>query len=112
MTVSSQPLSGRPRSHRRLDLGDQMTSFSQARRLSKESAAYCGLACVLACTGSVGDPTTPGLSNGGGAGQGAGDAGLTRPDGTALQPPFPNPPAFRPAPATLRRLTRTQFRNA
>ena len=59
-----------------------------------------------------------GTSSGGtgAAGTGTGGTGAVGTGGTAgtggVAPPFVNPPPFEPAPGMLRRLTRTQFRNA
>jgi hypothetical protein len=54
-------------------------------------------------SGGTSSAAGTGTHNGGGAGS----AGAS-----ALEPLFPNPPAFAPAAGMLRRLTRTQFRNA
>ncbi|MEP7050560.1 MAG: DUF1592 domain-containing protein [Pseudomonadota bacterium] len=89
-------------------------------------AALCGLVFVAGCTGIVGG--TPGGSGsstsivGAGAsagasasGGGAGSAGAGPVNPVVSTDPntiVDNPPAFAPAPGLLRRLTRTQFRNA
>ncbi|WP_437302173.1 DUF1592 domain-containing protein [Sorangium sp. So ce388] len=66
-------------------------------RSSREVAAVCALAFAAACTGALGDSVDdPGGSSGGDDGPSTGSA----------------PPAFQPAAGMLRRLTRTQFRNA
>ncbi|WP_437707148.1 DUF1592 domain-containing protein [Sorangium sp. So ce448] len=66
-------------------------------RFSREVAGVCALAFAAACTGALGDP-----SEGPGASSSGGD-----------EPPTgSNPPQFQPAAGMLRRLTRTQFRNA
>jgi len=79
-------------------------------------AAVCALVFVAGCTGLV-----SGQAGGSGgstsiAGPGAGPAngsGASAPAETSDPNTIvPNPPAFAPAPGMLRRLTRTQFRNA
>ena len=66
-------------------------------RSSREVAAVCALAFAAACTGALGDSVDDaGGSSAGGDGPSTGSA----------------PPAFQPAAGMLRRLTRTQFRNA
>jgi hypothetical protein len=78
-------------------------------------AALCCLVFVAGCTGIVG-----GRSDGSGSSAvipGAGPVNGSGGSGTAAPPSDPNtivadPPAFAPAPGMLRRLTRTQFRNA
>ncbi|WP_437520026.1 DUF1592 domain-containing protein [Sorangium sp. So ce726] len=69
-------------------------------RFSREVAAVCALAFAAACTGALGDPTE---------GAGASSAGEPGEDET---PAGSDPPQFQPAAGMLRRLTRTQFRNA
>jgi hypothetical protein len=77
----------------------------QLRR--RASAALCTLALATGCTGRI--------SSGVGSGS-TGAGGMTTTDGTggAIDPNVivVNPPPFAPAPGLLRRLTRTQFRNA
>jgi hypothetical protein len=77
-------------------------------------------------TGSGASPSTGGTTAAGGAGAqgnaggtgglaagaGAGGSAGTVTGGTAGSAPVVNPPPFEPAPGKLRRLTRTQFRNA
>ena len=56
---------------------------------------------------SAGTGSGTGAAPSNGAGGSSGAAG-----GSGLAPPFSNPPPFQPAAGMLRRLTRTQFRNA
>ncbi|MGK4003952.1 DUF1592 domain-containing protein [Sorangium sp. So ce1036] len=73
-------------------------------RSSREVAAVCALAFAAACTGTLGDPTDrAGASSAGDDGPSTGDDGPSTGSG---------PPQFQPAAGMLRRLTRTQFRNA
>ncbi|WP_437629516.1 DUF1592 domain-containing protein [Sorangium sp. So ce854] len=67
-------------------------------RSSRQAAAVCALAFAAACTGTLGD-----TADGAGAPPTAGDDG---PQAGS------DPPPFQPAAGMLRRLTRTQFRNA
>ncbi|WP_437729742.1 DUF1592 domain-containing protein [Sorangium sp. So ce1335] len=69
-------------------------------RSSREVAAVFALAFAAACTGALGDPAD-------GAGPPAG--GAAGDDGPSTGS---DPPPFQPAAGMLRRLTRTQFRNA
>lgn len=66
--------------------------------------------------GSSGTGTGNGSGNGNGNGNGSGNGGTgpAQPMGSPTDPAIVvvNPPAFTPAPGMLRRLTRTQFRNA
>jgi len=92
----------------------------------------CTLALLVGCTGQVGLVDNTGTA-GAGTGQGGagamGSGGSGAPSGTGgtvvsgtggtvssgtagTGPLFPNPPAFQPPAAMLRRLTRAQFRNA
>lgn len=66
-------------------------------RSSREVAAVCALAFAAACTGTLGDSVDDD------GGSSAGDDGPSTGS---------DPPAFQPASGMLRRLTRTQFRNA
>ncbi|WP_437874320.1 DUF1592 domain-containing protein [Sorangium sp. So ce513] len=67
-------------------------------RPSREAAALCALAFAAACTGTLGD-----------AGDGVGAPPTVADDGSQAGS---DPQAFQPAAGMLRRLTRTQFRNA
>ncbi len=81
---------------------------------SRALVACCAL--LGACTGRLlepaGDDST--LTGGGPAGVGGGTnvTGTGGAGGTSGAAGGPSPPPFQPAPAMLRRLTRTQFRNA
>lgn len=66
-------------------------------RTSREIAAVCTLAFAAACTGTLGDSAD---------GDDAPPAGSDGPSTGST------PPKFQPAAGMLRRLTRTQFRNA
>jgi len=84
----------------------------------RKLVAACALALAVGCVGKIG-MSPPGARNATGDPSGSGGSGTSIP-GTGGAPAKPvdvgtivvNPPAFSPAPATLRRLTRTQFRNA
>jgi hypothetical protein len=108
----------------------------------EKAVACCALAFLIGCTGQIGTISsgTPGTGagQGGAATVGAGGSGTPSPGaggtvtgaagtvatgtggavatGTAgaggTGPLFPNPPAFQAPAGTLRRLTRSQFRNA
>ncbi|KYF51060.1 hypothetical protein BE04_38255 [Sorangium cellulosum] len=67
------------------------------RRTSREIAAVCTLAFAAACTGTLGDST---------------DGDETPSTGSDGPSTGSAPPPFQPAAGMLRRLTRTQFRNA
>jgi len=78
-------------------------------------AALCGLMLVAGCTGIVrgssggsGSSTSSSPGAGPATGSGASSPVETSDPNTIVD----NPPAFTPAPGMLRRLTRTQFRNA
>jgi len=79
--------------------------------------AVLGAALALGCTASVTDPGGQGAANGGGAagqfGAGTGGSGgLPGPVAVDDDGRITNPPAFQPSVGMLRRLTRSQFRNA
>ncbi|WP_437769576.1 DUF1592 domain-containing protein [Sorangium sp. So ce281] len=76
---------------------------------SREVAAVCALAFVAACTGALGDTTEGAGSSSVGGDVGGDVGGGVGGDGS---PTGSDPPAFQPAAGMLRRLTRTQFRNA
>ena len=73
-------------------------------------AVWCSLALAIGCTGRIGSGQSSGSTGAGGMTT-TGDPGGT---GGTLDPNVivVNPPPFAPAPGMLRRLTRTQFRNA
>jgi hypothetical protein len=105
---------------------------------ASEGAIFCALALATACTGAIGpvhdnagqagrNPEGVGGhgvagsgsvtgAGGGGAGTGAPGGGSVTPSGVAgmgdVGTIYKNPPAFAPAPGLLRRLTRSQLRNA
>jgi hypothetical protein len=77
-----------------------------------QSLAGCAALLALACTAEVAAPGSgsPALD---GSGSGTGGQGTTPGPTTADDNGlFTNPPPFQPAPGMLRRLTRSQFRNA
>lgn len=86
------------------------------RGFPRKASAVCTLAFAAACTGTLADPLDgAGASSGGSAGPApwTGSTGATgAPDDNGTDPLFRNPPPFQPAAGMLRRLTRTQFRNA
>src|SRR5688572_23616664 len=96
-------------------------AFWAELRSTERAVACCALALLVGCTGQIGTissgtPGTGGTVTTGAAGTAATGTGGTVATGTAgaggAGPLFPNPPAFQPPVGTLRRLTRSQFRNA
>jgi hypothetical protein len=76
---------------------------------SRRVGACLALAFMTACTGIVGGPSgTPSAGTDSGSDPGLGGSAGTN----GMEPPNPDPPPFQPAVGMLRRLTRTQFRNA
>ena len=78
--------------------------------------AACVLTLAAGCVGKIG-VTSAGARNSAGGSFGAGGSGTTTraaagPRCRSTSAIVVNPPPFNPAPAMLRRLTRTQFRNA
>src|SRR5690349_7198626 len=75
--------------------------------------AACATLLALACTGELTGPGSSGATPPGGAGSStAGQPSMPGPSVADDNGLFPNPPAFQPAAGLLRRLTRSQFRNA
>jgi len=70
-------------------------------------AVLCALALAAGCTGRIGPGASPGSSGAGGMTTSSGAGGAIDPNVIVV-----NPPPFEAAPGMLRRLTRTQFRNA
>ena len=81
--------------------------WEQLRGLSR--AMLCALALAAGCNGRIGPAGTPGsrATGAGGMTTGGGMGGTIDPNVIVV-----NPPPFEAAPGMLRRLTRTQFRNA
>ena len=79
--------------------------------------AACALALAVGCVGKIG-MTPPGARSSTGGPIGSGGSGTSNPGTGGTTMPVDvgtivaNPPPYNPAPAMLRRLTRTQFRNA
>jgi hypothetical protein len=86
---------------------------------TRKLVAACALVLAVGCVGKIGTVPSSGAHSATGSPVGSGGS-VTGNPGTGGATPKPvdvgtivaNPPAFTPAPPMLRRLTRTQFRNA
>lgn len=76
-----------------------------------QAAAGSLLLTLVACTGSI-EGNQPASNNASGAASVGGAAAIGGSGGSSMGPVSQNAPPYQPAPGTLRRLTRTQFRNA
>jgi len=85
--------------------------WSEPRRTTAVAVGAL-LSCVVACTAAVSGTDTPPGGNAGGSVSGGGSSGAGGTTGGGTGPVSQNPPPFQPAVGMLRRLTRTQFRNA
>lgn len=86
----------------------------ESRHAAMVLTAAASLLLGAACTGSTVDPQPQGQGAGGGTGATASTGGVPATGGSmsTTGPVTENAPPYQPAPGMLRRLTRTQFRNA